>query len=1087
VLLASLSSPSHAAIMLSEVMYDPQNGGANREWVELFNNGQSSVDLSGWQFGKSVTDSWTSAFPAGTTLAPQKALVITPSAATLDADWGSGINRLQVSSFPALTNDPNNNPNAATLAIRNASGVIQDSFTYKDGAGWPTTSGNDGNSIYVLPQDLTTNGNDSGSSWRPSSQGVYGAVWKSAGGDSENHASPGYVATTVQAPFEPSPDVAWSMVYLPDVQNYNSSDGNQERELGQMNWILDNKDAFKIQAVIQGGDIVNQNQSDTQWSRAKEAFHMLDGQVPYVLAAGNHDFGTTNFQNRNTQYNDYFKITDNPLNNPATGGIIQGTFAPNELENSYSAFTAPDGRQMLIFNIEYYPRQAVLDWADSIAGQPRYAEYTAVLLTHAFIGSGNTRWNVAPGDYPVEGNDGVDMWNELVKVNGNFEMTFNGHFGGDGTGYRVDANNAGVDVHQMFLDTQWETNGGNGWMRVVEFLNDGKTVRVRTYSPHFDLYRTNAASSFEFEITPVEGFLVWNTSSAAFSSGFARDNASLGVSAYPVDPFGFSGRENLLLGNNGNASLTGSGTDVAGSLVVGTNQAASHIAGRNGNGVLTVSSSKNLTLSSSSSTGDLTLGEGGFSGTLNWNSAGTLNVEGKLRVGQGGVGLLNQNDGTVIGGNTDGTFKFVGVGINSGSNGTYNINNGVFLPGGGIPGSHDRQVIIGDAGGVGRLNIGDATGGADTARVETDDDVILGRNGGNGQITVKADGRFKMAGNGAALTIGSGTSGFASVIQTGGGVAIDGELQIGGSAGATGSYKISAGTLTSAADGGSELVIGKAGGHGTLRVEGTAVVEHKAEAYLGDLSNSGSIGRLEIAGSAASVSFGQLQNVAGVSETMRWEADAGGVTPLVITGGGGPLASNRVQLESPAEVAANRGAGATLKGDGIALELNLSALTNNMTLLLIDNQTPDPITGFFENPAISNDLYEEGASIFGTGFNGTVTISYVGGTGNDVVLSLIAAPNADFNQDGVVNGQDFLAWQRNGGLNSGGSRASGDANGDGTVNAMDLAIWKSQFGTSPQSVTSANVPEPSGSLMLAMVFALTRLKRTAQEAGRIAR
>ena len=37
-------------------------------------------------------------------------------------------------------------------------------------------------------------------------------------------------------------------------------------KIGQMNWILNNKAAFNIKAVIQGGDIVNQNQSDTQWA-----------------------------------------------------------------------------------------------------------------------------------------------------------------------------------------------------------------------------------------------------------------------------------------------------------------------------------------------------------------------------------------------------------------------------------------------------------------------------------------------------------------------------------------------------------------------------------------------------------------------------------------------------------------------------------------------------------------------------------------------------------------------------------------------------------------------------------------------------
>ncbi len=41
----------HAEVMLSEIMYNPQNGGANRDWVELYNSGTSAVNLSGWQFG----------------------------------------------------------------------------------------------------------------------------------------------------------------------------------------------------------------------------------------------------------------------------------------------------------------------------------------------------------------------------------------------------------------------------------------------------------------------------------------------------------------------------------------------------------------------------------------------------------------------------------------------------------------------------------------------------------------------------------------------------------------------------------------------------------------------------------------------------------------------------------------------------------------------------------------------------------------------------------------------------------------------------------------------------------------------------
>ena len=186
----------------------------------------------------------------------------------------------------------------------------------------------------MLPEFLTPSANDSGGNWRPSSQGVYGAYWRGAGGDSENHASPGFVASTPQAPFEPSPDAAWSMVYLPDTQNYVARPGDYGRLIGQMNWILDNKDAFKIKAVLQGGDIVNRNSGTAdngvtaveQWEGARDAFHMLNGEVPYILAAGNHDFGTTNFQSRETKYNTYFKEADNPLTNRATGGILRGYF-----------------------------------------------------------------------------------------------------------------------------------------------------------------------------------------------------------------------------------------------------------------------------------------------------------------------------------------------------------------------------------------------------------------------------------------------------------------------------------------------------------------------------------------------------------------------------------------------------------------------------------------------------------------------------------------------------------------------------------------------------------------------------------------
>jgi hypothetical protein len=428
----------------------------------------------------------------------------------------------------------------------------------------------------------------------------------------------------------------------------------------------------------------------------------------------------------------------------------------------------------------------------------------------------------------------------------------------------------------------------------------------------------------------------------------------------------------------------------------------------------------------------------------------------------------------VVAGNTAGNFKFIGIGVNPGGDGAYNLNNGVFRPGGGIPGSEDRQVAVGDGGGIGMLNIGDGVGVPNSAIMETDDDVILGRAGGAGGMTIQADGKLMMAGNGAALTLGDSEDSTAIVVQTGGAVSIDHELQIGAAAGATGSYTISGGSLITAADNAGGMYISRSGGQGNFRVEGMANVLHKAEAFLGNASGSGASGRLEIAGGTASISIGQLENAAGVSETIRWEASAAGVTPLLITGAG-PLASNRIQLQDPIEAAANTGAGVTLSGDGIALELDLAAITTSATLMLINNQTTDAITGFFERGG-SSDLYEEGAAVLGTGFDGMVNISYTGGTGNDVVLNLVAnqVDSADFDGDGDVDGGDFLTWQRGLGA-SGATPSQGDANNDGVIDGADLQVWTTQFGQSaPEPL--APVPEPAVlTMLLSMAMAGARI------------
>ena len=98
-------------------------------------------------------------------------------------------------------------------------------------------------------------------------------------------------------------------------------------------------------------------------------------------------------------------------------------------------------------------------------------------------------------------------------------------------------------------------------------------------------------------------------------------------------------------------------------------------------------------------------------------------------------------------------------------------------------------------------------------------------------------------------------------------------------------------------------------------------------------------------------------------------------------------------------------------------------------------------------------------------------------------LSPLIAPGggsfleADFNQDGNVNGADLTAWKS--GFGTGTMKAQGDADADGDVDGADFLVWQRQFGQAPPAAAAAGaVPEPATALLSGLgLAALAAVRR----------
>ena len=337
-------------------------------------------------------------------------------------------------------------------------------------------------------------------------------------------------------------EASFSMIMVPDPQSYTKFAANQPLFDLQTAWIAQNIKRLNIKAALFTGDMVEQNGKITskplpnphngdqtgrqQWEAVSRALSRLDNRLPYVVAQGNHDIGHITATDRHTIAPEYIY----PERNIKFEDCLVSTCANFEgvhtMENSAYEFRTETWGNLLVITFEFAPRDEVLAWAKQLIESNEYKNHKVIIITHSWLDTAGNRianegYTVRPWNVPE------NIWKKLVYESKNISLILCGHTGDApkiaenvaNTNYkptssiRIDKAADGRDIPQMMFNSQqgdgdWNGNGGDCWLRILEFKPDGKTIGVRTFSPMFAMsrltqhlaWRTSSYDQFEIVI-----------------------------------------------------------------------------------------------------------------------------------------------------------------------------------------------------------------------------------------------------------------------------------------------------------------------------------------------------------------------------------------------------------------------------------------------------------------------------------------------------------------------------------------------------------------------------------------------------------
>jgi hypothetical protein len=333
------------------------------------------------------------------------------------------------------------------------------------------------------------------------------------------------------------PKENFTIVVLPDTQHY--SEKHPQIFDNQTQWITENRENLNIVFVTHLGDIVNQWTDLNSWEDANSSMSKLDDKVPWGILPGDQDGAplSENLSNYNTYFG-YERFSDKNW----YGGAYQ-----NENSNNYQLFSA-GGDDYLIIHIQNEPSNDILIWANNIINE--YPTRKVIVSTHDYM---------AGFGINVRSDIGAGIWQNLVKPHSNqIFLVLCGHWPEEGR--RTDIIR-GSAVHQLLADYQFRANGGNGWLRILQFSPLQNKIFVKTYSPYLDKYETDLDSEFtlDFEMTAIDARITVFSNSTISQFVLNQSDATINFEVSgEVGTMGYCNLtipKSLLMGNSWNVTI----------------------------------------------------------------------------------------------------------------------------------------------------------------------------------------------------------------------------------------------------------------------------------------------------------------------------------------------------------------------------------------------------------------------------------------------------------------------------------------------------------------------------------------------------